>query len=339
MAEPEAAAPEIAPDVVSSTEPIIPAVAAATSVSEADADASSAAPSTPASTVVPGKTPSIIAADSSERKNAIARLDAFISHLHRALKTRGGHDVTLLFIAYVTRLTAAILNTLSRTALRHSARKLVALAFQLPPSATVILSSATPSPPLATLALQVSLRLRALVAMLAEWRTMNRMWGLVGMWMSAKELIENTFIKREVDEKGQIQPIDKFETTVAAAQIVSLTSYHLLEAMTWLSSKQVLTWSPKAQAKMSLYSVRSWAAYVFIDIGRLVVERSRKKRNGEATIAWREDWTKAMTMNLSWAPLTIHWGLPNGVLPETAVALFGLYPAVTLMKDLWRDTA
>ncbi|KAL3962849.1 hypothetical protein ACCO45_004372 [Purpureocillium lilacinum] len=64
---------------------------------------------------------------------APSHADAFISHLYRCMQTRAGADTVLLFLCYSTRLTGSVLETLSRPVLQLSARRLVALAFKLPP--------------------------------------------------------------------------------------------------------------------------------------------------------------------------------------------------------------
>uniref|UniRef100_A0A0D2Y2K3 Uncharacterized protein n=1 Tax=Fusarium oxysporum (strain Fo5176) TaxID=660025 RepID=A0A0D2Y2K3_FUSOF len=104
-------------------------------------------------------------------------IDDFVEHLNRVIQTRRGTDTVLLFTTYAARLIGAILNILGRTTLRHSARKVVEMAFKLPPSTSVVLSTAT-APPLATLALNLSKYIQGFTNMLGEWRTMNRIYLL-----------------------------------------------------------------------------------------------------------------------------------------------------------------
>ncbi|KLP21403.1 uncharacterized protein LW94_13630 [Fusarium fujikuroi] len=114
-----------------------------------------------------------------QKSSPLARLlkspsavDDFVEHLNRVIQTRRGTDTVLLFTTYTARLIGAILNILGRTTLRHSARKVVEMAFKLPPSTSVVLSTAT-APPLATLALNLSRYIQGFTNMLGEWRTMN----------------------------------------------------------------------------------------------------------------------------------------------------------------------
>lgn len=267
-------------------------------------------------------------------------IDAFVHHLHRCLRTRGGTDTVLLFSAYSARLAGAILSILGRTAVHQNARKLVELAFKLPPSASVSLTTAS-APPLAALAIVLSKRLEAFVGMLGEWRTMNRLWGLMAMWLAAKDLLLRLRkpAASETDEKAPKS--SKFNTTVEVLQVVSLTTYHIGEAAAWFGGKGVFKLSPETRGRFSTVSVRSWGAYVFMELARLLVERQRRAVSEDVTAEkeYKDGWFTKFTHTLAWAPLTIHWGYGNGFLPEIAVAALATYPSAALMKDLWRSTA
>ncbi|KAK7398184.1 hypothetical protein QQX98_012446 [Neonectria punicea] len=272
---------------------------------------------------------------------APSSVDAFIHHLHRCLRTRGGTDTVLLFSAYAARLAAAILAILGRTALRQNARRLVELAFQLPPSSSLALSTA-PAPPLATLALGLAKRLEAFVGMLGEWRTMNRLWGIMAMWLAAKDLLLRLSKPADVTETGEKAPkSSKFNTTIEVLQVISLTTYHIGEASAWFGGKDVIKLSPKAINRFATVSVRSWGAYVFMELLRLLVERKRRTVSQDVIIEneYKADWFTKFTHTLAWAPLTVHWGYGNGFLPDIAVAALATYPSAALMKDLWRSTA
>lgn len=276
-----------------------------------------------------------------------SRVDAFISHLYRCMQTRAGADVVLLFLCYASRLGGSVLETLSRPVLQHSARRLVTMAFKLPPATTVVLSSATPQPPLAAFALRLGGRFKALAALLSETRTMGRLWGLLGLYFAAKKLILKSRAAKQQKgseksaEKTQDAAEDLFDTIVAYAQVISLISYQASENIAYLSSKKVLPFSPATQGRLGLISVRSWGLYVGMELGRLLVERSRKVSSGAAAkdAQWAAGWTKSFTRNLSWAPLTVHWSMRNGPLPDLAVSLLAAYPSTGAMMDLWRETA
>lgn len=280
---------------------------------------------------------------------APSHADAFLSHLYRCMLTRAGADTVLLFLCYATRLAGSVLETLSRPALRRSARRLVALAWKLPPATTVLLSSPVPQPPLAALALRLSGRLRAASAMLSETRTMGRLWGLLGIYFAAKKLLVAS--RRAADRsRASDAPHDDdaaaeriFDTLVAYAQMATLVSYQACENAAFLAGKKVLPLSPKTQARLGSISVRSWGLYVAMELGRLLVERGRVVAGrggcGTKSAEWSAAWFKSFTRNLAWAPLTVHWSMREGPLPDLAVSLLAAYPSVGAMRDLWRETA
>lgn len=329
-----------------------PAVDAVESVSSlpngSPLDADAAAPPSVSSVPAPKARAPPPTPPSAPRASVLGALpshtDAFLSHLHRAASTRAGADVVLLFLTYACRLSGAALEALSRSVLRHSARRLVALAFKLPPATTVVLSSA-PAPLAATVALDLAARLRAAAGFLGEWRMMGRLWGLLGLYFAAKKLLVKSLSQsseKDAEKDAATRSEQRFDTALAYAQTIALLSYQSAENIAFLSSKKVLGFSPATQAKLGRWSVRSWALYIGMELGRLLVERARKSGGGGVAAkdaAWAREWRTDFSRNLAWAPLTVHWSIDNGPLSEMAIALLAFYPASGHMRDLWRSTA
>lgn len=273
--------------------------------------------------------------------------DAFLAHLFRCAQTRSGADTVLFFLCYASRLTGSALESLSKPAIRLSAKRLVAFASKLPPSATVAMASTTPQPTLAALMLQLGGRLKALSGMISETRTMGRLWGLLGLYFALKKRVlkSRAAAKHNKSEKSLSTDVqddeDLFDSLVGYAQIFSLIIFQALENVAYLSSKKILPFSPKAQGRMLIISTRSWACYVAMEVSRHLVERSRRKSSGVAAkdAKWAEEWKKSFTRNLAWAPLTLHWSSPPGFLPDLWISLLAAYPATGAMVDLWRETA
>jgi hypothetical protein len=266
--------------------------------------------------------------------------DAFAGHLLRCLQTRAGADAVLQFLCYGFRLSGSVLETLSRNALRQSAQKLIAMAFQLPPATTVILSSA-PAPPGAAIALSLANNLKALAGVLSEARTINRLWGLLGLYFALKRLIVSRRQKNiEAEKEGSGSVVAAhFDTIFSLTQIVTLILFQVFENLAFLGSKKAIDLKPATMGKFGLLSVRCWGTYVFMDLARLVIERTRTSGNVK-TSAWTKTWNKSFFRNLAWAPLTLHWSIPGGgPLPESLVALLAMYPSTGQMVDLWRETA
>ncbi|KAM0284956.1 hypothetical protein ACHAQH_001643 [Verticillium albo-atrum] len=280
-----------------------------------------------------------------------SNIDAFIAHLHRCMQTPSGIDTVLLFVGYTARLSSNLLDAASRSALHRSAHKLITLAFSLPESTTLLLSAAPQASPFATLALRLATRLRALSLLLSESRVFLRSWALLGVYFAGRRLVLSLFEKKKqqqqqnVDEKTGAMPDSSAETldkTIAWAQFVAIALFQSLENAYFLSGKGVLGLTPAQQVKAARWSTRSWSAYVGLEIGRLLVERQRRK-GGDVTSAehkeWKAAWQRSFVRNVAWAPLTVHWSTADGILNDTVVWAIGCVPGIVQMRQLWKETA
>ncbi|KAF3353423.1 hypothetical protein VdG1_08090 [Verticillium dahliae VDG1] len=257
-----------------------------------------------------------------------SNIDAFIAHLHRCMQTPSGIDTVLLFIGYTARLSSNLLDAASRSALHRSAHKLITLAFSLPESTTLLLSAAPQASPS---------------------RVFLRSWGLLGIYFAGRRLVlpllEKKTKPQAVDEKTGAKPDTSAETldkTIAWAQFITLVLFQSLENAYFLSGKGVFGLTPAQQVKAARWSTRSWSAYVGLEIGRLLIERQRRK-TGDATSAehkeWKAAWQRSFVRNVAWAPLTVHWSTADGFLNDTVVWAIGCVPGVVQMRQLWKDTA
>ncbi|KAI1174202.1 hypothetical protein F4777DRAFT_555133 [Nemania sp. FL0916] len=289
---------------------------------------------------------------------APSNIDAFLAHLQRCLATPTGIDTVLLFVCYSSRLSAALLTSLVQPALERSAARLVALATALPPSATVFFSAKTLPSAGVTAILALAKRLKALSGLTSEARTILRLWGLLGMYFWARRLVlklrQSKQQQSENSEKGGSSSESGFETALAWTQLTACVIFQALENSAFLSSKGVLGFAPATQGKMARWSARFWGSFVGLELLRLAHEAARRgsrtraeKFAGGKTVAvvereegeWRDTWRKTVVRNLAWAPLTLHWGLEQGLLSETAVGAIASVPSVLQIRDLWRSTA
>ncbi|KAI1340500.1 hypothetical protein F5Y15DRAFT_378804 [Xylariaceae sp. FL0016] len=277
--------------------------------------------------------------------------DAFLAHLQRCLQTPSGIDTCLLFVCYTSRLSAALLNSLTQPAIQKSANKILAIANALPPSATLIFSSKVlPSPSVAIL-LTISNRLKALSVLTSEARTILRLWGLLSMYFWARRLV---LALRQPRESAANTAADKLERSISWAQLVACVIFQALENASYLSSKGVLGFAPATQGKMARWSARFWGSFVGIEIGRLFYEAHKRSRRTRAekfandkSVAimereeseWAETWRKSVIRNMAWAPLTLHWSLEQGLVNETTIGALACIPGFLQMRDLWRRTA
>ncbi|KAI0406590.1 hypothetical protein F4802DRAFT_613158 [Xylaria palmicola] len=292
---------------------------------------------------------------------APSNVDAFLAHLQRCLATPTGIDTVLLFVCYASRLAATGLTTLAQPALERSAGRLVALASALPPSATLLFDArALPSSGVA-LVLALARRLRALSGLTSEARTIMRLWGLLGMYFWARRLVLKRRQQKQEGEAGATTTATtssgegRLDTTIAWSQLAACVVFQALENGAYLSSKGVLGWAPATQVRAGRWSARFWGSFVALELVRLLRESARRGRRtrderlggGTKTVAvaereereWAAGWRKALVRNLAWAPLTVHWSLAQGLVPDAAVGALACIPGAIQMRDLWRNTA
>ncbi|KXJ94487.1 hypothetical protein Micbo1qcDRAFT_159658 [Microdochium bolleyi] len=296
-----------------------------------------------------------------------SNVDAFLAHFQRCLQTPAGIDNCLLLACYSTRLTGALLELLvTGPAIQRGAAQLVALASALPPSATLVFSSkAFPSPSVAAL-LGLSQRLKAFAAMISEGRTFLRLWGLIGMYFWARGLVFKLIASRKAasaasasDEKSAAvaaQPRESLiDTTFAWTQLLSCIAFQSLENRAFLASKGVLPMDGPAIVSTFRWSARFWGTFVGLEIGRLAYEKYKRSTATPATAGgsdgkslaaieqedreWTDTWRKQVARNCAWFPLTVHWGLEQGLVPEVVVGALPLIPGIISIRDLWRRTA
>ncbi|KPM46419.1 hypothetical protein AK830_g129 [Neonectria ditissima] len=263
---------------------------------------------------------------SSTLSRRLANVDSIVARAHRVVESRDGHEITLLFLGEATRVLAVVLGLLDKIRPLHpttSTHNFIKVVSKLQRRAL----------PFTTFAHRTSSRLHTLVDILDEWQIMTRMWGLFDMLVSVKGLFHTTWGKADGECKNML------DSAVIALQTISMTSFHICEAAACLSQARVLVLSPKLQERFMSWAARSWAAFIFIELGRLLLEWSRKPRGAEVDGEWLDEWKKEVYRNLAWAPVTLHWSFPDGLLSDMFVALFALYPSFSLMKDFWKETA
>lgn len=255
-----------------------------------------------------------------------SRIDAFLMHLHRCLQTPGGIDTVLLFVGYASRLASSLLASPPATTLQLSARTLL----------TQFLGSSAAKLPAPLNTAQASRSLRALADLLSEFRMFTRLWSLLPLYMKLKGLVRSEL-------SGEGAKLGAFDRTMPWLQTGSLVALQVLENTAYLSMKGVLPLKPQTRGWAFVWSARWFAAYVGLEIGRLLVERVRRERGevGEkaALESFRAEWRTAIVKSLAWAPLTVHWSLEKGLVSDGAVGALATIPGVIGMTKLWRDTA
>jgi hypothetical protein len=280
-------------------------------------------------------------------------IDAFLTHLNKALATPSGIDTVMLFLCYTSRLSSSLLTLLSQSLLRRSARSWLGLLTTLPRGTTVLLTEANKPPTSAAAAARAALvlagRLKALSGLLSEARMILRLWALLGMYFWAKGLVSKT-LSSLLSSSGEKSPKDK-DTTKTSKLATALENTRLtlcvalqaLENGAYLSQRGVLGWSPAKQGLAYKWSARFWAAYVGIEIGKLLAEGTAAGSGTKGPYEAKEketiQWRKKVARNMAWMPLTIHWSTDSGIVNEPLVGLLASIPGIIQIRDLWAETA
>ncbi|KAL2135454.1 hypothetical protein VTI74DRAFT_8440 [Chaetomium olivicolor] len=280
-----------------------------------------------------------------------SNIDTFLTRLDKCLSTPSGIDTVMLFLCYTSKLSAAVLSSLSQSALRRSAREWIALVASLPRGTTVVFSSPSAAagtkntiPTAAALALVLSKRLSALSTLMSEARMILRLWALLGMYFWARGLLRRTFLpapKDAASEEKDAQPKPtKLESAIEYLRLGLCIVFQSLENGAYLSSRGVMSWTPAQQGQAYKWSARFWAAYVGIELGKLAAQRfGPGAAKGFKTQREKNEWTKNTVRQLAWAPLTLHWSSDKGLVSEMTVGALASIPGIIQLRDLWASTA
>jgi hypothetical protein len=257
--------------------------------------------------------------------------DTTISHLNRILSTPSGTDSLLCAVQYSTLATSTLLSTLSLRRLHSQVLHLLSFARALPADTTILISPAAIQAPHL---LRLSQSLKALSALVSDFRIFARLWGLLGIYKWVKGLAQNP-------------PADRVLARIAWAEVLVNVAYQVLENGAYLAGKGVLGWDARRQARAWAWSSRFWAAHVgleFTRLGYLWGERMRARAKGkdkemsgdreEESRAWRRD----LVSNAAYAPLTVHWSLEEGVVGDFWVGLLGTVASGVGFAEVWKNT-
>jgi hypothetical protein len=251
-------------------------------------------------------------------RSLVARLDRTISRLNVILSTPSGTDSLLRTVTYTVQFLTGALTTLQARQAGLAAAAAVAL-----PGSSALLALVPATAP----------RARALSALISDFRSFSRLWGLLGLWALAARLLRTP-------------PQDAVLRAVAWAQCLAYIAYQALENRAYLAGKGVVP-LPRDGAKGVmrgwLWSSRAWMAAVgleFVRLARVAQLGARQQRGGvakteEARAEEAAQWRRDMVVNLANAPLTVHWSIEGGTLGETAVGFLGMVAGLVGFRQRW----
>jgi len=178
-------------------------------------------------------------------------------------------------------------------------------------------------------------RLKALSALISDFRIFARLWGLLNLWAWGKRVLENP-------------SKDVVLARIAYAQVLVNICYQYLENGAYLSGKGVLGWDKQRQGRAWVLSSRFWMAHVGLDFVRLWREWQTRRKdvdgNGDDKVKeqseeeWRRLWRKQLVVDLAYAPLTVHYSLEKGLLGQFWVGLCGSVAGIAGFRFFWNNT-
>ncbi|KAJ1793783.1 hypothetical protein LPJ59_004681 [Coemansia sp. RSA 2399] len=187
-------------------------------------------------------------------------------------------------------------------------------------------------------------RVRALSNLVADYRIMIRLTGLVPMAQ---------YVRYAEQFPAPSQLLQWLDRTMN----LSLCVYYPLEHIYWLGAHQVLPFSDKVVDLSGYWSCRFWAAWValqFVHLGeeyRLIKGRKQKiytqdkmdaakmQEELDSVDAATKSWRIQLLINACYFPLTLHWSIRGSTFPDVAVGAFGTVAALAQVYNVWKATA
>ncbi|KAL8898213.1 MAG: hypothetical protein Q9192_002192 [Flavoplaca navasiana] len=207
-------------------------------------------------------------------------------------------------------------------------------------------------------------RLSSLSSLLSETRTTLRLFGLVPIYTWAASTFQTS--RPSPPPKTTNNPLSNSKNlthSITLTQILAGITFQILENLAYLGDQNILPLSPARRSKYWLWCCRAWAVHVFLEIFKLLLSRPQpppsdpKRTNAKVpssddaqtaptpshqktnTKAERETYHHNLKINLAYAPMTLHYSLPNGLLNESTVALCGLLASWWGLQGAWARTA
>lgn len=237
-----------------------------------------------------------------------------MGHLIRLLSTTSGADKSFMLVQYSAILVSSLLN-------RGTAKKSYR---------------------------EVAVRLAVLAKLLSDARTTYRLWDLLTIirWFQSLSAMPASCPKLVQIER---------------LQVIMMLIYYPLEHLYFLATKRVLPIPSYLISKAAIYSCRAWAAYTALKLAQLWgnlnqlrtqwIQLKSKSTKGTHTMTCKtEDKVElkriherraatinGLIVNLAYAPLTLHWSLPNGLYAsETLTGIFGVIAAIGQLNIGWK---
>ncbi|VUC19773.1 unnamed protein product [Clonostachys rosea] len=249
-------------------------------------------------------------------------LDEWMIRAHGCIGSRSSQTTVLVFLLYSARLTSNLLETVAEGAMA------VKSAPSLKGGRCAHLARAAGR--LGTFALSLAQCSRQALGTIAQALAFGRLWGLLGVYFSLKQLIQP---RPSPNVSGDQKKRPYVENTFKIAQLIFLTCYLATDNVSFLSGRKILAISPATRKSLSRWSLRSYALCIAVDIARLITQRLRI--GGEAVPgSWRNQFLATLAM----FSIALHNSIDNSPLYDITISLLGFLQSGSRMKNLWQDS-
>lgn len=273
----------------------------------------------------------------------LSRGDDLAMHLTRVLATPAGIDKFLMTIYYTMKLVyPQIARLRALRADQHIQAFISKAAASLLPGETLVAPIAALTPPDGTLA-TLEASSRALAALISDFRIFVRCWGLLGIYTWGRSTWTSP-------------PEDKVLKRLVWGQVGVNTGFQLCENVAYLASKGVLRgprFGTEMQNRWWMYSCRFWAAHTALEAARLLrvwqlsVREAQSEKNVEGLSSEEarakkmeatQAWSRAWYVNAAYAPMTVHYSIPNGLLTDEWLGALGIIAGSIGLRHMWKQT-
>ncbi|GAA5873717.1 hypothetical protein JCM16303_002565 [Sporobolomyces ruberrimus] len=205
--------------------------------------------------------------------------------------------------------------------------------------------------------LDLAERIEKLRGVISDARVLYRLFGLFPIIQWAQSLNDPA-----------TQPKDRQLLLIQRLQAWSMLLYYPLEHTYYLAGKGVFNIKPQRIGQMAIWSCRFWAAYVVLQIFHIrrsfsllsqekqsILRSTRQriasgkhdsetsdneKKQLKALEQKKLDLKNDCWVQAGYLPLTAHWSIPGGILPDNVwVGVCGTIAATAGLKGLWKKTA